>query len=178
MPTGVYVRTPKPLADPLPRFWKWVYKTEGCWFWIGDCYPDGYGRFWQGGTNHRAARWLLGYMNGGIPPGMHVLHSCDTPTCVRPDHLSFGTGKENSRQQVMRGRQWAPYRLAGVEILRGERIGRSKLKEPAVKEIRRVYAPGTAGESSPTSLRGLAREYGVSKYAIFAIVHRLTWTHI
>lgn len=42
---------------------------------------------------------------GNIPKGMYVLHKCDVPGCVNPDHLYLGTQSENMRDAYHRGRK-------------------------------------------------------------------------
>lgn len=44
--------------------------------------------------------------NGPIPEGMQVLHRCDVPYCVNPEHLFLGTDKENHRDKTAKGRHW------------------------------------------------------------------------
>lgn len=39
-----------------------------------------------------------------IEPGMNVLHSCDNPNCVNPNHLRVGTLKENAIDRELRQR--------------------------------------------------------------------------
>ena len=104
------------LAEPTPdqeslffRFWDKVTIGDDCWEW--QAYrippPSGYGQFGMGGRRgrmhpaHRVA-WLL--WHGTIPEGMRVLHRCDNPPCVRPDHLFLGTQADNVRDMHQKGR--------------------------------------------------------------------------
>jgi hypothetical protein len=87
------------------RFWSKVQKTDTCWLWTSTRNPFGYGRvYWRGRMNVRAHRlaWELTY--GAIPEGRWVLHSCDTPSCVRPDHLFLGDARTNVADMHAKGR--------------------------------------------------------------------------
>lgn len=86
------------------------YVTEpmsGCWIWLGTITAHGYGEFWGGGIRVKAHRYSYKLHNGGIPDGAHILHKCDTPCCVNPDHLFAGTNLENIADKVAKGRQAA-----------------------------------------------------------------------
>lgn len=97
-----------PLAE---RFWKKVRKTDGCWLWIGGKDRRGYGRIGdvpspngRRGPTILASRasWQLHY--GPIPDGLDILHRCDNPSCVRPDHLFAGTASDNFQDMLRKGR--------------------------------------------------------------------------
>ena len=53
--------------------------------------------------------WIL--HNGSLPTFFEngdyvcVCHRCDTPLCVRPDHLWLGTMGDNTRDAVAKGRK-------------------------------------------------------------------------
>lgn len=89
-----------PLSE---RFWPKVLKGDGCWEWQGARTPKGYGLIrLDGGLvyAHRVS-WLLAK---GDPGELHVLHHCDNPCCVRPDHLFTGTRADNMQDMVRKGR--------------------------------------------------------------------------
>lgn len=75
-----------------------------CWVWTGSITPQGYGRLWVNRESvgvHRVS-WEL--HNGPLPKGMHVLHRCDFPCCVNPDHLFIGSAMDNVRDKIEKGR--------------------------------------------------------------------------
>ena len=95
------------------EFWSRVNRGTDCWFWTGTTYRRGYGRFsvrnaWRGRLpgpqTQRAHRVAWTLVNGPIPAAMCVCHHCDTPPCVRPDHLFVGTVKDNNQDSFRKGR--------------------------------------------------------------------------
>lgn len=82
------------MSDNL-KFWASVIKTDFCWLWCGDLTEKGYGRFYVGGTKHRAHRYAYETEVGRIPAGLVIDHTCHTPACVRPSHLRPVTHKQN-----------------------------------------------------------------------------------
>ena len=87
------------------RFWSRVIKADGCWQWTGPTFPFGHGSISAHGKTTRAHRVSWELHNGPIPVGMHVLHKCDNPPCVNPEHLYLGTNVENTRDRDARRRQ-------------------------------------------------------------------------
>jgi len=89
------------------RFWGHVDKSDigGCWLWIGTR-SRGYGHFTLNETRspERAHRTAWRLVHGNIPHGIFVLHRCDNPACVRPDHLYLGTQADNIRDAFRKGR--------------------------------------------------------------------------
>jgi uncharacterized protein YeaO (DUF488 family) len=81
----------------------------GCWIWEGSAGPGKpghrYGDFHFQGRHYTAHRASYEAFKGSIPPGMQVLHSCDTTLCVNPAHLSVGTNQENIEDSVRKGRR-------------------------------------------------------------------------
>lgn len=81
--------------------------NSGCWIWIGNANRDGYGLLTgsrKGKPYFLAHRVSWEMHKGAIPDGLHVLHRCDMPACVNPDHLFLGTHSENMHDMGRKGR--------------------------------------------------------------------------
>jgi len=152
------------------RFWSKVDKDGPvqphcpelgpCWEWTGSRSPAGYGQtriFWKLYAAHRVS-WEKS--NGPIPDGLRVLHKCDNPPCIRPDHLFLGTQSDNMLDAYRKGRhcQGVEHRLA-------------KLNPHSVRLMRRLSARGL-------SFSKLARVFGVSTMTAHQAVRRRTWKHV
>lgn len=78
-----------------------------CWLWTEGVSPRGYGKVWWKGKTERSSRvaWMI--YKGPIPDTMLVLHKCDTPSCVNPEHLFLGNHKINAADKVAKGRAYS-----------------------------------------------------------------------
>lgn len=92
------------LARSIRNFWDKVEKTNHCWLWIGSINLDGYGNFWSENRSEKAHRFSYLIHFGEIPKGKSVLHKCDNPRCVNPDHIYIGTQSDNMKDRSARGR--------------------------------------------------------------------------
>lgn len=91
-------------GHPIVRFFARVQITESCWVWAGGKRRKGYGALDWNGRRRGAHQVSWEIANGPVPDGLHVLHSCDNPSCVRLAHLRLGTNKENHAERVAKGR--------------------------------------------------------------------------
>ena len=66
---------------------KYVDEGRGCHLWTDTIDKDGYGRFHLNGTKVLAHRVVWEIINGTIPAGYKLRHSCDNKHCVNPRHL-------------------------------------------------------------------------------------------
>jgi len=148
--------------ETLTRFWAKVEKRPaGCWLWTGSRDGCGYGTF-SVGRAHRVS-WIIA--NGPIPQGMRVLHHCDVPPCVRPDHLFLGTPKANNIDFMIKGRRhynWPMY---------GEKHPAVKLTEAQVLGIERRRKSGEKTQA-------LANEFSVSIATVNYICAHRRWRHL
>lgn len=135
--------------DPR-EFWEQV-SPEGCWEWLGARDQDGYGQTRIGMRRVKAHRKAWEIIHGPVPDGLLVLHSCDNPPCVRPNHLFIGTHRDNQRDKWAKGR--------GVKVRNG-----AKLTDAQAAEIRSRYATGTIRQ------RDLGEEFGIEQGTVSRII--------
>ncbi|MFT4295614.1 MAG: HNH endonuclease signature motif containing protein [Micropruina sp.] len=88
-------------------FWDQVDRSGDCWLWTGRRDENGYGRIGHRRVGAHRVAWALSH--GGDLPDQWVLHRCDNPPCVRPDHLFLGDALDNNRDRQQKGRTrgWA-----------------------------------------------------------------------
>ena len=100
-------RTPKdqrPIAPrAIRRFWDHVDKSGDCWQWTGATNAKGYGVWSQPGFKGLAHRYSLTLIEQPFD-GAFACHHCDNPSCVNPEHLYWGTVRDNSRDMRVRKR--------------------------------------------------------------------------
>lgn len=147
----------------ISAFWSKVKigNPDECWEWQGGkTASGGYGKYGSHKQNILAHRFSWELTNGKIPDSLFVLHKCDNPGCVNPNHLFVGTQQDNvtDRELKMRGNQ-----------PKGEKHGMARLSFSQVNEIRQRYASGTISQSE------LGKEYGVTQPMIGKIVRRENW---
>ena len=94
---------PRPVSV---RFWPRVTKGDGCWEWQGARSNLGYGRVrGEDGRTRQTHHIAWELVFGPIPSGLVVMHICDNPPCVRPNHLRLGTVAENNADMTAKGRR-------------------------------------------------------------------------
>jgi hypothetical protein len=150
--------------------------ADGCWEWTGVRNEKGYGQLRtmteSGSALERAHRLAWEFEYGAIPKGMLVMHRCDNPPCVRPDHLFIGTPADNMADKIAKGRAWRhPRRDLRKTVQRGEASGKAaKLTAEQVRQIR--------ARADTSTFKALGREFGVTGSQIGMIVRRKSWAHV
>lgn len=132
----------------------------GCWEWTRYIHPSGYGGTSIHGRGFIGAHCLSFETFNGDRKGLGVLHRCDNPRCVNPEHLFLGTQADNNADRDSKQRQAT-----------GPKIHTTKLNANQVLEIRAQFANGAAKKA-------IARRFGVTAKNVEAIVNRKTWKYI
>ena len=153
----------------MERFLAKIEVVGECWLWIGAkqnprrSQPVGYGvmvvcpRPRYAMLAHRLS-WV--FHHGLIPEGLGVLHKCDNPPCVNPDHHFLGDQKDNMEDCVTKGRK--EY---------GENHSRATLTESKVLEIRRLADSGVG-------LPEIASRFNSPHPTIWAVAKRKSWRYL
>lgn len=157
--------------ENLSRFWSKVYKDGpiiipelgSCWMWTSTRNKAGYGVIGISQKNYLTHRLSWEIQNGTIPKDLLVLHKCDNPSCINPEHLFLGTDADNVCDKMNKGRH---------RKRSGEATGTAKVTKEQVIEIRERFAQGGIHHSQ------IAKEFGLSRMAVSFIVRRRTWKHI
>lgn len=154
------------------RFWSKVDTSGECWVWTGaKTFDGGYGQIGTGVGKKLALAHRFSYelAYGPITNGLWVLHRCDNPSCVRPDHLFLGTGKDNAQDMVAKGRGWQ--QRHPEEIKRGENHGNAKFTDEQVLSVRAAFASGLG-------VKELARQYKTYPSTIRRMLNGKGWAHL
>lgn len=131
----------------------------GCWVCTSHARSSrgGYPVVTRNGKLYRMSRYIFEQENGSIDETKFILHSCDNPLCINPEHLSEGTPKENTADMIRKGRK--PL---------GTAVPCAKLTCSDVLSIRK----------DTRSLLAIAKAYGVSKKAVLNVKKYKTWKHV
>jgi hypothetical protein len=131
---------------------------NGCIEYTGYCNSNGYGLIAHKGPQRLVHRVVWELVNGPIPEGLCVCHTCDNKKCINLEHLWIGTIQENILDKCKKGREYHP---------KGELNGSSILTADDVITIRSLYPK--------YSQHKIAKIFGVSYSNIWSIVNGETW---
>lgn len=152
----------------IARFWSKVDRKvpNECWPWTGSFKENGYPQLGVGsltnGTRtmrmaHRLS-WLIHF--GEVPKRKYILHHCDNPKCVNPNHLYLGGNSENMRDAAQRNR-----------IAHGVRHAYAKLNPTKVRRIRKLFKSGK-------NCNQIASTIGVAYATIQQVIEGQTWRRV
>jgi hypothetical protein len=94
------------MKSPEQRFLEKVsipVDLSECWEWTASK-KKGYGQFKWNGKMVLAHRYSYLMFNGELIDGLVIMHRCDNPSCVNPNHLDQGTYKDNMQDCLSKGR--------------------------------------------------------------------------
>ena len=148
-------------------------ETRGCWLSKRLTY-NGYAQLRFRGKHIGFHRLSYAFFNGDFDDNLDVLHKCDIKRCFNPEHLFLGTPADNSADMVTKGRSVKGekhYMFGNGHLQTGEKNGHAKLQKHQVIEILTKRKEGL-------TVPKLAKEYGVSNYAVEDIIYGRRWKNI
>jgi hypothetical protein len=142
---------------------------KGCWIWSGSKDLDGYGSIRDGSKMKRAHRVSWELHKGSIPMGAYILHKCNNPSCVNPEHLSIGDHKENMQDRKANGKLW--HSSGHKEAMRKKMTGRVITWGAKLSEALKKLTPEQCLDILKRTAKGekvihLAAEFGVHRTTI------------
>ena len=167
-------------AKDIERFWSKidVRGENECWPWIAKAKSQaGYGVLkHKSGRNIIASRLSCNIAHGEPPhPTAKSLHSCDNPPCCNPNHLRWGTQKENVSDMVERQRASKPPvnfpgRHTG-KMPKGAALHNQSLTEDQAREIFRLHM-------SNHNVSQISEKTGITKHVVADVCRGRSWRHL
>lgn len=154
-----------PLVERFEAKFEKGPETE-CWPWLASHNGAGYGMIWdqERGRKVLATRVSYELYKGPIPDGGLILHSCDNPICVNPNHLRVGSYKDNVTDMDVRGRR--------VPVsMKGDGNPGAVLKAAEVTSLLKDYVDGVPRKT-------IASRYGISEYSLSDYTDGKSWVHL
>lgn len=140
---------------------------NGCWVWMGSKNKQGYGSMRIGRETILAHRASWEMHNGPIPEGYGyhgtvVMHKCDNPSCINPNHLMIGTQSDNMKDMSKKGRNVKGKDARQISVLNNQQVS----------EIKSML------QNTNTSIRSIAKIYNVSHNTIWLIKQGRLWRYV
>lgn len=135
-------------------FYGWDVSEGGCWLWKGSKSAGGYGQLMIARKQLRTHRVAYEVWVRPLTEDEVVLHTCDTPLCINPEHLIAGSQGDNMADKMRKQRHIG---------------GGQKLTAKDVQHIREGCDSGLITQKMAAEL------YGISREAAHKIVRRITW---
>lgn len=102
--------------------------NTGCWLWTGCCAKGkfNYSKIRIKNKCLLAHRVSYEEFIGPIKNNLFVLHKCDTPSCINPNHLFVGTASDNMQDMVNKNRHPVFYKK--TECIRGHAFSKENTR--------------------------------------------------
>lgn len=139
----------------------YTHSQEACLNYRGPVDKKGYTRISVAGKVYLTHRYIWELVNGPIPAGHVIMHTCDNPTCVNIAHLKCGTQAENLADAKKKGR-----------VACGSKLPQAILTEEQVKSIWNDL------KAQQLTQREIAKKYGIHFAIVSDIKLGKTWKSV
>lgn len=151
---------------------KIIYIVENkCWICIHPKANNGtYMYITRNGKQIYTHRYSYEVYKGKIPNNMQIMHSCDNPKCINPEHLSIGTAKDNAQDKIKKGRAVQSKETKELRSKISKGINNPTAKKPSVyKEIKKKLDNGEKVKDISLNLK-------VSQELVYQIKRGTHWS--
>lgn len=169
--------------DDIIKFWNSVNVRgrDECWPWTKGRQSAGYGVLCIGQKGlkrpalaHRMSCTIAHGSPAGI--GINALHSCDNPPCCNPNHLRWGTQKDNTADCIKRGRASKPpanaaYRRRDTQP-KGADVWNQTLTEAKVRQIWKMQLAGGM------TVKAISEAVDAKHHAVADVCRGRSWRHL
>lgn len=100
----------------LTRKLPYILSNNGCWLYSGSLFSKGYGKVSISVliSNKKVQKTLKAHRLSYylfrdkliFKSKLQVLHKCDNPQCINPNHLFVGTNADNMKDKTIKGRHY------------------------------------------------------------------------
>lgn len=122
--------------EMVNSFWEKVSidhtNVSRCWIWNAGKSRAGYGNIKLFGKTRFSHRVSYELVHGPIQDGYVLMHTCDNPPCVNPDHLRPGTVRDNTQDSIAKGRWMSGARRAAYKARKEETRRRKVAADPTL----------------------------------------------
>ncbi len=153
---------PRSRAESIERLLSYTKPNGECLEYTGATDKKGYARIYWRSRNQIGSRVAYTLAKHEIDEGMVIMHTCDNPPCINPEHLKQGTQYDNSMDSVSKGRH---------VNMKGENNTMAKLTEYQVKTIHSLFAAGVSANK-------LSKTFNVSRRTVAKIINGESWEHL
>jgi hypothetical protein len=120
---------------------------------------DGYGKWRINGEKRNVARLVCALIYGEPLSAQQALHSCDNPPCINPDHLRWGSHRDNNDDKILRQR------------LVGEKHPLARYTDAQILDLKTKIANGADPVASYKAL-------SMTRFQFHNIKSNKSWSHI
>ena len=149
-----FVKKYKTVADVLKN----TKRNGACMEWQGGVNKEGYAACAAYGlfSSQLLHREVFALTKRGRPAV--VMHVCDNPLCINPEHLFAGSAEANLTDKLLKGRQ-----------AQGEKNGNAKLTQAQVEAIREMRTKHLS------TYKEIENKFDISRATVWRVLSKTNW---
>lgn len=140
-----------------------INQATECWEWQKHINNKGYGKLTVLGRGVYAHRLIYKLCIGDVSKNNLVMHKCDNPKCINPNHLKLGSQADNMKDCYVKGRS-----KLKPQSFKKEKNPQAKLIQSQIIKIKEMLNLGCTQQS-------IADDFNISQAQISNIKRGKQW---